>query len=35
VLVAVAVATCLLAMWTGTADTIINPLPGSGTSWGG
>jgi hypothetical protein len=24
-----------LAMWTGTAETIINPLPGSGTSWGG
>ncbi len=35
VLVAVAITTCLLAMWTGTADTIINPLPGSGTSWGG
>jgi hypothetical protein len=35
VLVAVAVTTCLLAMWTGTADTIVNPLPGSGTSWGG
>jgi hypothetical protein len=35
VLVAVAVTTCLLAMWTGTADTITNPLPGSGTSWGG
>jgi hypothetical protein len=34
-LVAVAVTTCLLAMWTGTADTTINPLPGSGTSWGG
>jgi hypothetical protein len=35
VLGAVAVTTCLLAMLTGTADTIINPLPGSGTSWGG
>jgi hypothetical protein len=35
VLSAIAVATCLLAMWTGTASTIINPLPGSGTSWGG
>jgi hypothetical protein len=28
-LVAVAVTTCMLAMWTGTADTLINPLPGS------
>lgn len=34
-LVIAAVVTCLLAMWTGTADTIINPLPGAGTSWGG
>ncbi len=35
VVVAVAVGTCLLAMWTGIADTIINPLPGAGSSWGG
>jgi hypothetical protein len=35
VLVAVALTTGLLAMWTGTADTLVNPLPGSGTSWGG
>jgi hypothetical protein len=34
-LAAVAVLACLLAMWTGTAETVINPLPGSGTSWGG
>ena len=34
-LVVTAVVTCLLAMWTGTPDTIVNPLPGAGTSWGG
>ncbi len=35
VLLGTAVIACLLAMWTGTPDTIINPLPGDGTSWGG
>ncbi|MDP1795462.1 MAG: hypothetical protein Q8K63_15090 [Acidimicrobiales bacterium] len=34
-LVVTAVLTCLAAMWTGTPDTIVNPLPGDGTSWGG
>jgi len=34
-LLVTAVITCLLAMWTGTPDTIINPLTGDGTSWGG
>lgn len=34
-LVVIAAITCLAAMWTGTPDTIINPLPGDGTSWGG
>ena len=34
-LVVIAVIACLAAMWTGTPDTIINPLPGDGTSWGG
>ncbi|MEP0395816.1 MAG: hypothetical protein ABJE05_11725, partial [Nitratireductor sp.] len=34
-LLVTAVITCLLAMWTGTPDTIINPLPGDETSWGG
>lgn len=33
-LVVIVVLTCLAAMWTGTPDTIINPLPGDGTSWG-
>lgn len=33
--IAIAVVTCLLAMWTGTAGTLVNPLPGDGTSWGG
>ena len=33
-LVVITVITCLAAMWTGTPDTIINPLPGDGTSWG-
>ncbi|MGA9277179.1 hypothetical protein [Ilumatobacter sp.] len=35
VLVAAAICGCLLAMWTGVGDTIVNPIPGSGTSWGG
>lgn len=34
-LVVIAVVTCLAAMWTGTPDTVVNPLPGDGTSWGG
>jgi hypothetical protein len=34
-LVVIAGLTCLAAMWTGTPDTIVNPLPGDGTSWGG
>ncbi len=32
VLAIAAVITCLLAMWTGTADTIVNPLAGDGIS---
>lgn len=35
VAIAIAVVTCLLAMWTGTGETLVNPLPGDGTSWGG
>lgn len=34
-LVVIAVLTCVAAMWTGTPDTVVNPLPGNGTSWGG
>lgn len=32
---AAAVVTCLLAMWTGVPETIVNPVPGDGPSWGG
>lgn len=34
-LVVAACLACLLAMLTGAPDTIVNPLPGDGTSWGG
>ncbi|MGE3449517.1 MAG: hypothetical protein AB7H92_18270 [Microbacteriaceae bacterium] len=34
-LVAIAAIACLVAMWAGNPDTIVNPLPGNGTSWGG
>jgi hypothetical protein len=35
VIIAVAVGSCLLAMFTGVGETVVNPLRGSGTSWGG
>ena len=34
-LVVLAVALVLLAMWTGTSETLVNPIDSSQTSWGG
>ena len=34
-LVAAAVVCCLLAMWTGTPETLVNPRSGDGPVWGG